>query len=376
MLMGNKMQKETRRRARDLLWVHTHYSNSSNTPKGQETSLVVSKERAKQHAEIYTPKEVVEFMYRSLVSSTIFYNDNFKHIKELLSPQDKEYTPFKFKIKGKDFYNRLQAGHFIEIANFTTLEPSCGSGNFLETIITDKIRLVSYAYRKKGLYNAKDPSFYLSVFLATSTLYAGDLQPDNVKISRARVFHIISKACKAYYKQKMPLIVAKQFAYLLRMTITHCNFLIDGRIYPILTINAKGEVNYIFKTFAGQWFGYTLNEKWSLNKDDIHTFTKHFLQMRDVYHHYLKLYYTHTYQTQKADIEKHGFKQLEDMESNNPYAYAKGITFSSFYDMEGKDIDSNNQVKNKTREQKEKQLKVREEAEKGIMPKVIQPTLF
>lgn len=61
-----------RRKARDLLWIHTYY-NKDNAPKGQDSVLVVNKERTKKHAEVYTPREGVEFIHKSalvLLSST------------------------------------------------------------------------------------------------------------------------------------------------------------------------------------------------------------------------------------------------------------------------------------------------------------------
>lgn len=360
---------EIRRRARDLLWIHTHY-NKGNAPKGQDTTLVVSKARAKKHAEVYTPREAVEFMHKSALVATLQHNKEYNYLHEKLKSPNRLFIPFK----GGDFYNRLEARDFIELAELTTLEPCCGSGNFLETIITDKIRFVAYAYRKKGYYNPCDPSFYLSCFRVASTLYGIDLQPDNVKISRARVFHIIAKACKRYYKRPMPLSIARQFAYMLRINIIHGDTLLDRRVYCFYKLTAKGEINYIFKTFAGfdlgGWHSYTENDTWDLDSSKCALFTKHFLQMREIYQHWAKLQYTYAYEAQKGSIGHFGFTPLIDMESHNPYKFAQGITFSSFHnDLEDLEDKERKAKEREAKKAKREALKVRELAEKGELPK-------
>lgn len=353
---------EVRRKTRDLLWIHTHY-NKKDSAKGQDSALIVNKKRVKKHAEVYTPREAVEYMHRSAVYATLAYNDKFKHFQEALSISDKNTSQIRVgvNLKGKTFYDALEPKHFIELANLTTLEPCCGSGNFLETIITDKLRLVAYAYKKQGVYNPNSMSFYLSVFYATSTLYAGDLQPDNVKISRARVFHIVARACKAYYKRPMPLSIAKQFAYLLRMNILHTDFLLDGRIYPFFIINGDGSIGYVMKTFAGYhnggMFSLAKNGDWVLDSNESNVFESYFTKMQEVYKHWAYLHYTYTYERQKIYLERQGFEPLVDMESHNPYKYAKGIVFSNFHkDMEELEIKANKK-------------KAREDAENGKMPK-------
>lgn len=359
---------EIRRKARDLLWIHTYY-NKGNEPKGQATELIVNKERTKKHAEVYTPREAVDFMHKSALVATLKHNKEYEYLHAKLN-EYQHTIPFR----GSDFYNRLEARDFIELAELTTLEPCCGSGNFLETIITDKIRFIAYAYRKKNYYNPCDPSFYLSCFRVASTLYGVDLQPDNVKISRARVFHIIAKACKRYYKRPMPLSIARQFAYMLRINIIHGDTLLDRRVYCFYMLTARGEIKYIFKTFAGfalgGWHSYTENDTWDLDSSKTHIFTKHFLQMRDIYQHWAKLQYTYGYEQQRVNIKKFGFTPLIDTESNNPYRFAQGITFSSFHD----DLEA---LENKERKAKEREakkakreaIKARELAENGALPK-------
>lgn len=367
---------ETRRRARDLLWIHTYY-NKGNAPKGQDSELVVSKARTKKHAEVYTPREGVEFIHKSALVATLKHYKQYEHIHKKLNSYDKIVIPFR----GSDFYNRLEAKDFIELAELTTLEPCCGSGNFLETIITDKIRFVAYAYKKKGYYNHCDPSFYLSCFRVASTLYAGDLQPDNVKISRARVFHIIAKACKRYYKRPMPLSIARQFAYMLRINIIHGDFLLDRRVYCFYMLGAKGEVNYIFKTFAGYdlggWHSYTENETWDLDSSKCALFTKPFLQMREIYQQWLKLQYTYAYEAQRVNTSKFGYTPLIDTESYNPYKQAKGIEFSKFHDeLEAQELREHKARERKAKKAKREALKARELAEKGELPKGSQMSLF
>lgn len=179
----------------------------------------------------------------------------------------------------------------------------------------------------------------------------------------------------------MPLSIARQFAYMLRINIIHGDFLLDRRVYCFYTLGDKGEINYIFKTFAGfslgGWHSYTENETWDLESNNTHIFTKPFFQMREIYQHWAKLHYTYTYEAQRVNIEKFGFTPLIDTESYNPYKFAQGITFSSFHnDLEALEDKERKAKEREAKKAKREALKARELAEKGALPKGTQMALF
>lgn len=77
------------------------------------------------------------------------------------------------------------------------LEPACGNGNFLVTILERKLETVEKEH------SANQVDFEKQALVAVSTIYAIDIQKDNCQESRHRMFEIVENVYnKAYPKSK------------------------------------------------------------------------------------------------------------------------------------------------------------------------------
>ncbi len=75
------------------------------------------------------------------------------------------------------------------------LEPACGDGNFLAEILTRKLEVVKRKYKKSTLDYEKN------AVLAISSVYGVDIMQDNVLACRDRLFKIWDKEYKAVCKK-------------------------------------------------------------------------------------------------------------------------------------------------------------------------------
>ena len=75
------------------------------------------------------------------------------------------------------------------------LEPACGDGNFLAEILTRKLASVRRKYKKSVLDYEKN------AVLAASSIYGVDIMLDNVIVCRERIFGIWDKEYKAVCKK-------------------------------------------------------------------------------------------------------------------------------------------------------------------------------
>lgn len=75
------------------------------------------------------------------------------------------------------------------------LEPACGDGNFLAEILSRKLEVVKRKYRKSTLDYEKN------TVLAISSVYGVDIMQDNVLACRDRLFKIWDKEYKAICKK-------------------------------------------------------------------------------------------------------------------------------------------------------------------------------
>ena len=76
------------------------------------------------------------------------------------------------------------------------LEPACGDGNFLAEILTRKLEIVKRKYKKSALDYEKN------AVLAASSIYGVDILIDNVIACRERMFKIWDKEYKAVCKKE------------------------------------------------------------------------------------------------------------------------------------------------------------------------------
>lgn len=298
-----------RRRAKDCIyWVAGAYGTGKSNIAGQESNLVVNKKRVEDHAEIYTPLPIVKMMYKNSIDS---------------AKKSAETEAKKMGVAGKSKV-RFVCDSFIAYSG--TLEPSCGSGNFLEYIIREKLKAVFRHLRNNKAINLKDlrNSMDALVFmiLSVNSLFGLELQPDNVIISRNRVFIFIHKTFRRVYDRRMKLSEAMIFAYLLRMQIQHDNALLGLPLYITLRHVGGGNIEYYFsrhniKDKKGSWERRDMNG-WVEPKDPIEPFKGNLANMRAVYQDYLRVYYEgdkELHDLQNEDFARWGFVDLRTQQS-------------------------------------------------------------
>lgn len=116
------------------------------------TSGIKSKDRVKQHGEVFTPDSIVNDML-DLVDKSVL-----------------------------DTIDMSTEEGIWEYINKTYLEPSCGNGNFLVRILDRKLAAVQKLPREQWEFG---------LVVALSKIYAIDIQDDNVIESRARLLSLI-----------------------------------------------------------------------------------------------------------------------------------------------------------------------------------------
>ncbi len=86
--------------------------------------------------------------------------------------------------------------HETERIESRFLEPACGTGNFLAPILERKLAVVRQKYAKSKL------EFERYAIVAVGSIYGVDIQEDNVKHCRERLFTIFDDMYTALYKNK------------------------------------------------------------------------------------------------------------------------------------------------------------------------------
>jgi len=115
--------------------------------------IIKSKERIKDHGEVFTPDFIVNDMLKMV--------DN-----ELLNIESR------------------------------FLEPACGDGNFLAPVLKSKLEVVSKRYKKS------QTEFEKYSFISISSLYGIDILQDNVELCRQRLLEILKDKYTSIYKKK------------------------------------------------------------------------------------------------------------------------------------------------------------------------------
>jgi len=93
------------------------------------------------------------------------------------------------------------------------LEPACGTGNFLISILERKLNVVEKKYKKTQL------EFEKYSIIAISSIYGIDLLPDNVEEARKLLFDIFELKYKRLYKDKCKPKCSETVKFLLRKNI-------------------------------------------------------------------------------------------------------------------------------------------------------------
>ena len=119
----------------------------------KDTNHIKSKQRVRDHGEVFTPEHIV--------------NDMLDLVK-----QETERIDSRF------------------------LEPACGTGNFLVEILRRKLAVVVSRYKKEQL------EYERYAVIAVSSIYGVDLLQDNVEEARKRLFDIFDEQYSKLYKDK------------------------------------------------------------------------------------------------------------------------------------------------------------------------------
>jgi len=119
----------------------------------KDTNQIKSKQRVRDHGEVFTPGHIV--------------NDMLDLVK-----QETERIDSRF------------------------LEPACGTGNFLVEILRRKLAVVESRYKKDQL------EYERYAVIAVSSIYGVDLLQDNVEEARKRLFGIFNEQYTRLYKRE------------------------------------------------------------------------------------------------------------------------------------------------------------------------------
>ncbi len=109
------------------------------------------------------------------------------------------------------------------------LEPACGTGNFLATILQRKLEVVEKRYSKSQI------EYERYAFLAISSIYGIELLQDNVKLCRDRLMGIFTHYYLENYKKKIKSDFLKVAEYILERNI------LLGDALTLKTPNEKAE---------------------------------------------------------------------------------------------------------------------------------------
>lgn len=135
---------------------------------------IKSKERVRDHGEVFTPDFIV--------------NDMLDLVK-----QETERIESRF------------------------LEPACGDGNFLAPVLERKLEIVKKKYKRS------QNEFEKNAILAVSSIYGVELLEDNVKVCVERLYKIVDDIYSRLYKNKCKDDFRKSIKFLLKRNILQGN---------------------------------------------------------------------------------------------------------------------------------------------------------
>lgn len=107
----------------------------------------------------------------------------------------------RVKDHGEVFTNKREVNAMLDLVkdeasrvNSRFLEPACGNGNFLVEILNRKLSTV------KEVHSENLVDFQKHIFIAVGSIYAIDIQEDNCEESRQRMFDIV----ETFYLEEYP----------------------------------------------------------------------------------------------------------------------------------------------------------------------------
>ena len=139
---------------------------------------------------------------------------------------DEEELQVKSKERVKDFgevfTNQREVNAMLDLVKDESyrvdsrfLEPACGNGNFLVTILERKLETVEKEH------SANQVDFEKQALVAVSTIYAIDIQEDNCQESRHRMFEIVENSYNKVYPESKDSYFLTAVKYLLDRNIIH-----------------------------------------------------------------------------------------------------------------------------------------------------------
>lgn len=154
------------------------------------TNQVKSKQRVKDHGEVFTPDFIVNDMLDLVKNETERIESRF-------------------------------------------LEPACGDGNFLAPILERKLEVV------KKKYKSSQVEFERNALLAVSSIYGVELLHDNVSACIERLYKIVDDTYSKLYKNKCNDDFRKSNRFVLNRNILQGNALdlktVDGKEYIVFS---------------------------------------------------------------------------------------------------------------------------------------------
>ena len=133
-------------------------------------SHIRSKQRVRDHGEVFTPDFIVNDMLDLVKNET------------------------------RNLYSRF-------------LEPACGDGNFLIEVLRRKLEEVARVYKKSQF------DFEKYSLMAVSSIYGVELLEDNVKVAQERLYNFFLDEYKKIYKNRTHEVFLKNIKYLFSRNI-------------------------------------------------------------------------------------------------------------------------------------------------------------
>jgi len=151
---------------------------------------IKSKQRVKDHGEVFTPDFIVDDMLALVKNETGRIESRF-------------------------------------------LEPACGDGNFLAPILERKLEVVKKKYKSSQI------EFERNALLAVSSIYGIELLHDNVTACIERLYKLVDDMYSKLYKNKCNPDFRKSVRFILKRNILHGNALdlktADGKEYIVFS---------------------------------------------------------------------------------------------------------------------------------------------
>lgn len=119
------------------------------------------------------------------------------------------------------------------------LEPACGNGNFLIKVLERKLDVVYKKYKKSQFDYEKNS------LLAISSIYGIDLLNDNIEQAKNRLYNFFLEKYKKIYKKKINILFLESVKYILNRNIIQ---------WDALSLKDKNDNPIIFSEWSFIWF--------------------------------------------------------------------------------------------------------------------------